>query len=111
MYDYADKTGSTGFVVEFCNCLENAYKMNATNSNQGGWDASEMNTQTMGTIYNLLPEDVKEIVSRVKVKAANGGGTNYSAVVSSNDYLFLPAEREVSSSYQYSMQDEWDALS
>ena len=111
MYDYADKTGSTGFVVEFCNCLANAYRTNATNSNQGGWDASEMNTKTMGIIYNLLPGDVREVISRVKVKAANGGGTNYSAVVSSNDYLFLPAEREVSSSYQYSMQDEWDALS
>ena len=54
MYDYADKTGSTGFVVEFCNCLSDTHRMNATNSNQGGWDASEMNTQTMGIIYDPL---------------------------------------------------------
>ena len=110
MYDYADKAGSTGFVIEFTDCVITAYRMNATNTNQGGWDASEMNNKTMGVIYNILPDDVKEVVSHVKVKAANGGGSNYSAVISTDNYLFIPAEREIVANQNVSMPAEWNAL-
>ena len=107
LYDYANG-GKTGFVVEFLDALSTAYPMNQTNTNAGGWDASYMRNTVMPLFYNLLPTDFKEVLSPVKIKAAKSG--NDGTLVTSEDTLFLAAEREIFATRQYSRTEEWNAL-
>lgn len=108
MYSYASGGGTTGFVLEFLDALNQTYPMNQTNTNAGGWDASYMRNTVMPIFYNLLPSDFKEVLSPVITKACKSG--NDGTVVESEDILFLPAEREIFASRQYSRSEEWNAL-
>lgn len=109
MYEYADGSGTTGFVLAFDpECLNTLYYMNPTNTNVGGWNASYMRNTVMPLIFNLLPDDLQEVIATVKIKAAGTG--NESTILESNDTLFLPAEREIFASRSDSRVEEWNAL-
>lgn len=109
LYDYADGSGATGFVLEFVECVNTLYKMNTASTNTGGWDESYLRTTVMPLILAQLPDEWQSVIAEVKTKAGNGYSTGY-AVIESNDKLFLPAEREIFASRVYSAQSEWDAL-
>lgn len=109
LYDYADGSGTTGFVIEFVECFGTQYPMNSASTNDGGWNACYMRTTVMPLILAQLPDEWQEVVATVKIKAANGYD-NGNELVESNDKLFLPAEREIFASRDSSAQTEWDAL-
>lgn len=109
LYDYADGSGTTGFVLEFVECFGTKYYMNSPATNDGGWNACYMRTTVMPLILAQLPDEWQEVVATVKIKAGNGYSTG-NAVIESNDKLFLPAEREIFASPYFSAQTEWDAL-
>lgn len=107
LYDYANGSGTTGFVIEFVECFGTQYYMNR--SNDGGWSSSYMRTTVMPLILAQLPDEWQEVVATVKIKAGNGYSTG-NAVIESDDKLFLPAEREIFASRDGSAQTEWDVL-
>ena len=109
LYEKSDGSGTTGFVLEFVECFDIRYEMNSAPTNDGGWSASEMRTDLMPTIFGMLPNEWQEVVATVKIKAGNGYSTG-NAVIESDDKLFLPAEREIFASHNYSAQTEWDVL-
>lgn len=109
LYERSDGSGTTGFVLEFVECYDTKYYMNATNTNAGGWNASYMRTTVMPLILAQLPNEWQEVVATVKIKAGNGYSTG-NTVIESDDKMFLPAEREIFASHDYSAQTEWDAL-
>lgn len=100
----SDHSSKAGITLQMVDCLATRYSMNTSNTNAGGWNASKMRTSTLPTIKVLLPSDLQAVIKLVDKKAANGGGSNYSATVTSSDDLFLLAGVEIfgsSDSYGY----------
>ena len=99
-----------GFVVEFADIVENK-QMNSTNTNVGGWEASEMRTYANGAFFNNLPEDLRNVIIDTKVVSGHGsttGETNFP----STDKIYLLSSHEVwedGTSNQVSSKDTaWD---
>ena len=107
MYELADGSGTTGFVLEFVELLNTTYPMNQTNTNVGGWSASYMKNTVMPLIFDMLPDDLKDVIATIKRKTCYSG--NDGTLVESEDTLFLPTERNVFSSRNYSRVEEWNA--
>ena len=79
------------------------YQMNSSNTNSGGWGDCLMRTSTMPTLQNGMPDTL----AKVKVPYVENG---QSTILYSNDYLFLPAEKEVFGTRGDSLLAEADAL-
>ena len=79
------------------------YRMNSSNTNSGGWKNCLMHTSTMPTLQNGMPATL----AQVKVPYVN---YNQSTILYSDDYLFLPAEKEVFGTRTESIAVEADAL-
>ena len=67
--------------------------MNSTNTNVGGWPASEMRTYVNSDIYNVLPEVLRNAIINTRVVSGHGSvdTTNYTTT----DKLYLLSRREV----------------
>jgi len=88
--DKSDGTGKAGITLGMKNCLNTDYGMSVGgHTNAGGYFNSNFATQDLPTIYNLLPDEWKSIIKPVYKKAANGGGANYSAVITQSCNIFL----------------------
>ncbi len=81
-----------GFVLEFADVIV-YHRMNATNTNVGGWPATEMRTYLNNDIYDSLPSDLQNIISNTKV--ISGHGSNDSNNFTSTDKLYLLSSKEV----------------
>jgi hypothetical protein len=103
LYERSDGSGTTGFVIEFVECYGTKYHINSIPTSDEDWNTCYMRTTVMPLILAQLPDEWQEVVATVKIKAGN-------TVTESDDKLFLPAEREIFASRQFSAQTEWDAL-
>ncbi len=81
-----------GFVVEFKDIITKAM-MNSSGTNTGGWPASEMYTLVNTTIYNSLPENLKNAIIETDVVSSHG--KNNPNNFKSTDKLYLLATKEV----------------
>ena len=82
-----------GFVIEFVDIITER-TMNSSDTNVGGWPASEMRTYVNNDIYNALPEGLKENIINTKVVSSHGstdGETNFT----SEDKIYLLSTKEV----------------
>lgn len=109
LYDYSNEIGSTGFVIEFVDLYTTASKMFDINSSTGGWKECLVRKNAIPSVYNLLPSDMQNAISSVKVLASSGGSGG-ATLQYTDDTLFLPAEREILSTRGYSWTTEWAAL-
>ena len=91
--DLADGSGKAAISIGMKNLLATKYRMNASSSNSGGWDSSEMRTSTMNTLFNLLPASWKNIIKTVNKKAT--AGSQSSTIKTSADKLWLLAMSEI----------------
>lgn len=67
--------------------------MNSSNTNAGGWPNSAMYTYLQGTVYEMLPADLKSIITPAVKKSTEGSqSTN---ILSSTDNIFLLSYSEV----------------
>ena len=64
------------------------YRMNSSNTNSGGWKNCLMRTSTMPTLQSGMPDTL----AQVRVPYVDYG---QSTILYSDDYMFLPAEKEV----------------
>lgn len=68
-------------------------RMNATNTNAGGWANSEMYGYLQGDVYDMLPADIQALLIPVVKKSTEGSkSTN---IISSTDKLFLLSYSEI----------------
>jgi len=81
-----------GFVVEFAEIVEKR-AMNSTDTNVGGWPATEMRTYLNGTFYNSLPSDLQAAIKPTRV--ISGHGSNDSTNFTTTDKLYLLSSEEV----------------
>lgn len=93
--DLADGSGKAPISIGMKNLLATTYRMNATDTNVGGWNESEMRTSTMNTLFNLLPSSWKNIIKTVNKKAA--AGNQSTSIITSADKLWLFATSEIDS--------------
>ena len=72
---------------------DRVHYMNSTNTNSGGWDNCMMRKNFMPRLYNALPTVWKSMIKKVKVNAS--AGSQSSEILISEDYVYLPAVKEV----------------
>ena len=73
--DLADGSGKAGLTFEATNNALAAQRMNATNTNAGGWEASELRGRlNSGDLWALLPSDLQSKVKPVTKMTDNQGG-------------------------------------
>lgn len=89
--DWEGSKTACGVVIEFVNLLSESRQMNTTNTNVGGWPASDLykylNTNS-DSIYNKLPQELKNAIIETKTISGygqNSGTENYI----STDKLYL----------------------
>ena len=83
--------------------------VNGENTNAGGWAESEMRTFLNTRLFEALPYKWQAVIKQVSVKSS-AGGTSYS-ITTSNDKLYLAANREVGGSTASPYVDEVDVTS
>lgn len=110
---------SGGTDVAFCDYAYNntagGFRMNTSNTNNGGWESSQMRTAICGTsltsysgtILAVIPAALRAVLKSV-TKYTNNIGNSYAetAVTATTDYFFLLSEYEVFGAKKYSNVDE-----
>ena len=100
--NYGGTHSTAGLTFGAVDCV-GVYQMNSYNTNSGGWGNCLMRTSTMPTLQSGMPDTL----AQVRVPYVNRG---QSTILYSNDYLFLPAEKEVFEERKCSLTAEADAL-
>ena len=105
-FDHDNLTGGgkAGMSIGMKNLLATKYRMNATATNEGGWDESEMRTSTMATLLSQLPSDLQGVIKQVNKKAT--AGSQSTSITTSADKLWLLAEVEVDGTTSAGYADE-----
>lgn len=90
---------------------EEAFRMNRSNTNSGGWKDSHMRnsicgtskTSTMASFMGAIPSALRNALKSVTKYTNNtGNSSNSGAVTATTDYFFLLAEYEVSGNIKFS---------
>lgn len=90
---YGETSSATGY-----------FSINSSNSNNGGWETSQMRTKVLGqslsnyngTLLGAIPSDLRAVLKRMTKYTNNDGGTNdASAVTATTEYFTLLSEFEI----------------
>lgn len=90
----AVKEESDGMIFCFADCLAKEYSMNEQNTNEGGWDASDLRKKLNSEILDRFPRKIRKLL----LPFENG------------DMLRLPTEKEIFGSNQCG-EDEPESVS
>ncbi len=82
-----------GFVVEFADIVS-TQEMNSNQTNVGGWPASEMRTYVNTTVYNALPSELQNVITKTKVVSGHGATAGEANFIS-RDKLYLLSTKEI----------------
>lgn len=91
--DLTDGTGKANLTFELKYLLANNYKMNATDTNSGGWEASAMRTNVLPNILSQMPTNIQNAIK--SVNKANCKVYDNATITYTSDKLFLLSEAEV----------------
>ena len=88
-------------------------RMNATDTNAGGWEKSELRAKmNSGEIWNLMPSDFQSKVKSVKKLTNNVGGGSANkdaAVTATSDKLFLLSYSEIVPTSYWASDYPWSS--
>ena len=101
--NYGGTHTTAGLTFGMVDCI-GKYKMNSSDTNSGGWGKSLMRTSTMPNLKSGMPGTLAQ------VKVPYVDYDNQNVMLYSDDYLFLPAEKEVFGTRTYSIEAEANAL-
>ena len=94
--DLADGSGKAGLTFEATNTALSAQRMNATQTNVGGWEKSELRGRlNTGDLWSLLPVELQSKVKSVKKMTDNKGGGTAGTPSATTDKVFLLSTTEV----------------
>ena len=94
--DLADGSGKAGLTFEATNSALGYQKMNATNTNAGGWEKSELRGRlNTGDLWSLLPSELQSKVKAVTKMTDNQGGGKAGTPTTTTDKVFLLSVTEV----------------
>ena len=83
-----------GFVIEFADII-NSQQMNPTNTNVGGWNSNALRTYLNDTIYNALPQELKDVIIDTYVVSGHGNNSGEENFILPNEKLYLLSTHEV----------------
>jgi len=89
--------GNLGTLFVTVDCLAKEYRMNPTDTNEGGYEKSELRQKLNGEILDCFPDDIKSLMLPLE----NG------------DLLRIPTEREITGDNQYGEPDpkaQWEPM-
>lgn len=96
--DLADGSGKAGLTFLTTSTTISS-RMNATDTNVGGWEKSELRAKmNSGEVWNLMPSDFQSKVKSVRKLTNNVGGgraNKYAGVTATTDKLFLLSYSEI----------------
>lgn len=94
--DLADGSGKAGLTFEVANTVLGAQRMNATGTNAGGWEKSELRSRLKsGDLWSLLPSGLQSKVKSVKKMTDNKGGGTAGTPSATTDKVFLLSTTEI----------------
>ena len=94
--DLADGSGKAGLTFEATNTALAAQRMNATDTNAGGWEKSELRGRlNTGDLWSLLPSELQSKVKSVTKMTDNQGGGKAGTPSATTDKVFLLSTTEV----------------
>ena len=94
--DLANGSGKAGLTFETTNTVLDYQKMNATNTNVGGWEKSELRSRlNTGDFWSLLPAELQSKVNSVTKTTDNQGGGKAGAPTATTDKVFLLSMTEI----------------
>ena len=94
--DLADGSGKAGLTFEATNTALAAQRMNATDTNAGGWEKSELRGRlNTGDLWSLLPSELQSKVKSVTKMTDNQGGGKAGTPSATTDKIFLLSMTEV----------------
>ena len=97
--DLADGSGKAGLTFEATNDAMGEQRMNATDTNAGGWEKSELRGRlNSGDLWSLLPTEVQskaKAVTKMTDNKADGQYGTPSATTATTDTVFLLSMAEV----------------
>lgn len=111
-FAHDDKTagGKAGITFVFGDAIAEA-PMNQTDTNAGGWEASQMRAYLNGDGMALLPEDLKKVVAPVDKLTNNVGETqDVSAATTTSDSLWLFSAAELCGSIDWYSDPSYNAV-
>lgn len=99
-HDYkSDGRGKTAITFNFKTCIGNYY-LNHEKNNRNGWEKSNMRSFLNNEIYNNLLFDLQSIIKTVD-KISDNGNVSNSALVTTEDKIFLPSFEEIGFTYNH----------
>ena len=94
--DLADGSGKAGLTFEATNNALGAQRMNATDTNAGGWEKSELRGRlNTGDLWSLLPAEIQSNVNAVTKMTDNKGGPGAGTASATTDKVFPLSSTEV----------------
>lgn len=94
--DLADCSGKAGLTFEATNNVLGVQRMNATDSNAGGWEKSELRGRlNSGDLWALLPAEIQSKAKAVTKMTDNKGGGSAGTPSATTDKVFLLSSTEV----------------
>ena len=94
--DTADGSGKAGLTFEATNNVLGGQRMNATDSNAGGWEKSELRGRlNSGDLWALLPAEIQSKAKAVTKMTDNKGGGSAGTPSATTDKVFLLSSTEV----------------
>ena len=94
--DLADGSGKAGLTFEAINDGMGRQKMNATLTNAGGWEKSELRGRlNTGDLWSLLPSELQSKVKAVTKMTDNKGGGSAGTPSATADKVFLLSTTEI----------------
>lgn len=102
----SDGAGFAGITFETKHLMSAKMNMNKNDTNKDGWRGCAMRTrlQPGGSIYNVLPQDLRNVIRPVNKVTSVGYAVN--ALETTSDYAFLLSEVEIFGNNSYSVKGE-----
>lgn len=106
--DLSDGSGKAGLTFLTTSTTISS-RMNATDTNAGGWEKSELRAKmNSGEIWNLMPSDFQSKVKTVTKLTNNAGGTDKNAAATATpDKLFLLSYSEIVPTSHWASSYPW----
>ena len=101
--NYGGTHNTAGLTFGAVDCMA-SFAMNSSNTNSGGWGQCEMRPTIMPSPQSGMPDTLAQ------VKVPYVDYYNQNTILYSDDYMFLPAEKEVFGTRTWSPEAEANAL-
>lgn len=110
-----DKQGQArntcSFILGLKDCLDTVGYINSTNDNTASWEGCSRRNWCNGGFYGALPSDFRGMLKKFKCITGDYDGTDAGgANITTQDFIALAAEKEVTDINTYSTTNEFNAL-